>query len=178
LVCRSRTGWCAHRGQLLPATRSVCGGCRRCRSFCVSRHSASMADGGIARLARLRVLWRIPPPSLRAQARGMESHGAVVFVSLCSPGSPVSPMVSRHHGRLYGAGIGTMTQLLRRNLAVGAFIGAALLFSTLRYVSSVRRTPAGQQSLVQLNRQLLPIFREDFNRSADRTRLLVLMSPT
>lgn len=46
------------------------------------------------------------------------------------------------------------------------------------YFLAGHATPAGQPALVALNAESFASFKADFNRTADRVRLVVLLSPT
>jgi hypothetical protein len=59
-----------------------------------------------------------------------------------------------------------------------AGIAAVAVILIVRYFAVGHQTPPGQQQLLAITPQTLPQFREEFNRSANVERVVLLMSPT
>lgn len=57
-------------------------------------------------------------------------------------------------------------------------ISAAILMMMIRDFSAGHRTPPGQPQLLAITPQSLPQFAEEFNRSANVKRVVLLLSPT
>lgn len=57
-------------------------------------------------------------------------------------------------------------------------VGVALAFAAYWYYWGSSRTPSGQPPLTSLTAGNLDQFKRAFNEPADRTRLLLLVSPT
>ena len=55
---------------------------------------------------------------------------------------------------------------------------AAVVLAFAWYLFSARSTPAGQPPLATIAGDSLAILRADFNRNADKVRVIVLLSPT
>lgn len=55
---------------------------------------------------------------------------------------------------------------------------AALAAAVLWYVYAERKVPAGQQPLTVLSASRLEVLRTEFNRDGDKTRIILLLSPT
>ena len=71
--------------------------------------------------------------------------------------------------------------IVRRGRTALYVVGAVVLFGAsfaTWYRYGPRRTPAGQAPLTYLTAGTLDEFRDDFNHSADRTRVLAMLSPT
>ena len=60
----------------------------------------------------------------------------------------------------------------------GAALLAFVAVAALWYFYGERRVPEGQPPLATLSAATLEALRADFNRDADRTRIIVLLSPT
>jgi len=58
------------------------------------------------------------------------------------------------------------------------FVGVALALSVFWYYWGSTRTPRGQPPLTSLTPSNLDQFKRQFNDAADRTRLVLLLSPT
>jgi hypothetical protein len=67
---------------------------------------------------------------------------------------------------------------MNRRVAIPVGMFAALAGAMLWYVYGERRVPEGQPPLATLSASTLETFRADFNRDADRTRIILLLSPT
>jgi len=67
---------------------------------------------------------------------------------------------------------------MRANLKFGLSIAVALVFLVFWYFWGWSRTPHNQPPLTSLAPNNLDQFKQDFNESADRTRLVLLLSPT
>ena len=66
-----------------------------------------------------------------------------------------------------------------RTLATTLLLIAATAGSGFLWVKyAPRRTPPGQPSLTRLDAATLPALRDAFNADADKTRIIVLLSPT
>ncbi len=61
---------------------------------------------------------------------------------------------------------------------VAATIALLVVGGFLYYRYAPRHVPRGQQTLTYLSAGDLGVLRADFNAAADRTRLLLLLSPT
>ena len=59
-------------------------------------------------------------------------------------------------------------------LLIAAIAGAGFVW----FKFAPRQTPTGQPSLSRLDAATLPAFRDAFNADADKTRVVVLLSPT
>jgi hypothetical protein len=57
-------------------------------------------------------------------------------------------------------------------------VAVAVAFSVFWYYWGSTRTPRGQPPLTSLTRGNLDQFKRQFNDASDRTRLLLLLSPT
>lgn len=79
---------------------------------------------------------------------------------------------SWHHRRMRWKTI--LRTLAATLLLVVAIAGAGFVW--VKYAP--RHTPTGQPSLSQLDPENLPAFRDAFNAASDKTRLIVLLSPT
>jgi hypothetical protein len=67
---------------------------------------------------------------------------------------------------------------MNRRFAIFVGVIAALAAVMGWYLSGERRVPAGQPPLGILSASSLEALRADFNRDADRTRVILLLSPT
>jgi hypothetical protein len=67
---------------------------------------------------------------------------------------------------------------MNRRLAIPLGVVAALAAAMLWYLYGDRRVPEGQPPLATLSASSLEALRADFNRDADRTRIILLLSPT
>ncbi|HWK08807.1 MAG TPA: hypothetical protein VNR64_02060 [Vicinamibacterales bacterium] len=64
----------------------------------------------------------------------------------------------------------------RRIVLVAA--GLVAVVAALAFVVAGHRTPEGQPALSDLTAATLPSFQQEFNRHADATRVILLLSPT
>lgn len=55
---------------------------------------------------------------------------------------------------------------------------AMVLLGAAGYYLTSHRAPEGQPPLQELNAQSLDQMKDEFNRTADRTRVILLLSPT
>ena len=55
---------------------------------------------------------------------------------------------------------------------------AVVVLALVWYLFAARYTPAGQPPLATVQQESLGALRADFNRHADKTRVVVLLSPT
>ena len=67
---------------------------------------------------------------------------------------------------------------MNRRFAIPLGVVAVLAAAMLWYIYGERRVPEGQPPLATLNASSLESLRADFNRDADRTRIILLLSPT
>ena len=67
---------------------------------------------------------------------------------------------------------------MNRRFAIPLGVVAVLSAAMLRYLYGERRVPEGQPPLATLSASSLESLRADFNRDADRTRIILLLSPT
>ncbi len=67
---------------------------------------------------------------------------------------------------------------MNRRFAILVGVIAALAAAMLWYLYGERRVPDGQPPLGILSASSLETLRADFNRDADRTRVILLLSPT
>lgn len=65
----------------------------------------------------------------------------------------------------------------RRLLMIGFLAVSALIPMTIVY-RMAPRAPSGQPALVYFEAGMIPIFRDDFNRSAAGPRVIIFLSPT
>ncbi len=66
-----------------------------------------------------------------------------------------------------------------RSLATALLLIAAIAGAGFVWVKyAPRHTPRGQPSLSPLDAETFPAFRDAFNADADKTRVVVLLSPT
>ena len=71
------------------------------------------------------------------------------------------------------------TTRILRALATTLLLIAAIAGTGFVWVKyAPRRTPAGQPALSHLDAAALPAFRAAYNADADKTRVIVLLSPT
>lgn len=69
----------------------------------------------------------------------------------------------------------SMTKSRKRLLAVAV---AIVLLGAAGYYLIGHRAPEGQAPLIEMNAQSLDQMKDEFNRAADRTRVILLLSPT
>ena len=67
---------------------------------------------------------------------------------------------------------------MNRRFTIFVGVCAALAAAMLWYLYGPRTVPPGQPPLARLNTAGLETMRADFNRDADRTRIILLLSPT
>jgi hypothetical protein len=67
---------------------------------------------------------------------------------------------------------------MRRRVAIPVGVLAVLAAAMLWYLFGERRVPDGQPPLATLSASTLETLRADFNRDAERTRIILLLSPT
>ena len=67
---------------------------------------------------------------------------------------------------------------MSRRFAISVGVLAVLATAMLWYLYGERRVPEGQPPLGTLSATRLETLRADFNRDADRTRIILLLSPT
>ena len=67
---------------------------------------------------------------------------------------------------------------MKKRVAVPVAICALLVAAMLWYLYGPRQVPPGQPPLAVLDAGSLDTLRADFNRDADRTRIIILLSPT
>ncbi len=67
---------------------------------------------------------------------------------------------------------------MTRRFAIFVGVFAVLAVAMLWYLYGERRVPEGQSPLGLLSASSLEALRADFNRDADRTRIILLLSPT
>ena len=67
---------------------------------------------------------------------------------------------------------------MNRRVAIPLGVVAVLATAMLWYLYGERRVPEGQPPLATLSASSLESLRADFNRDADRTRIILLLSPT
>ena len=67
---------------------------------------------------------------------------------------------------------------MNRRFAIPLGVVAVLAAAMLWYLYGERRVPEGQPPLATLSASSLESLRADFNRDADRTRIILLLSPT
>jgi hypothetical protein len=67
---------------------------------------------------------------------------------------------------------------MNRRVAIPLGVVAVLAGAMLWYLFGPRHVPPGQPPLGILNASSLEALRGDFNRDADRTRIILLLSPT
>jgi len=67
---------------------------------------------------------------------------------------------------------------MNRRFVIFAGVIAALAAAMLWYLFGPRQVPPGQPPLGILSASSLEALRADFNRDADRTRVILLLSPT
>jgi hypothetical protein len=67
---------------------------------------------------------------------------------------------------------------MNRRVAIPLGVVAVLAAAMLWYLYGERRVPEGQPPLATLSASRLESLRADFNRDADRTRIILLLSPT
>lgn len=67
---------------------------------------------------------------------------------------------------------------MNRRVAIPLGVFAVLAAAMLWYLYGERRVPEGQPPLATLSASSLESLRADFNRDADRTRIILLLSPT
>lgn len=67
---------------------------------------------------------------------------------------------------------------MSRRFAIFVGVIAVLAGAMLWYLFGPRHVPAGQPPLGILSASSLEALRADFNRDADRTRVILLLSPT
>ena len=66
--------------------------------------------------------------------------------------------------------------MTRSRIFLGVFV--AILAALLWYFFGERKVPEGQPPLATVGAATLDALRADFNREADATRVIVLLSPT
>ena len=67
---------------------------------------------------------------------------------------------------------------MNRRFTIFVWAFAVLAGAMLWYLFGPRHVPPGQQPLGILSATSLEALRTDFNRNADRTRVILLLSPT
>ena len=67
---------------------------------------------------------------------------------------------------------------MRLRVPILVYVIAVLAGAMLWYLFGPRHVPPGQQPLGILSASSLEALRTDFNRNADRTRVILLLSPT
>jgi hypothetical protein len=67
---------------------------------------------------------------------------------------------------------------MNRRVAIPLGVVAVLAGAMLWYLFGPRHVPPGQPPLGILSASSLEALRADFNRDADRTRIILLLSPT
>ena len=67
---------------------------------------------------------------------------------------------------------------MRLRAATFVYVIAVLAGAMLWYFFGPRQVPPGQPPLATLSASSLEALRADFNRDADRTRVILLLSPT
>jgi hypothetical protein len=67
---------------------------------------------------------------------------------------------------------------MKRRLPVLLAVCAALAAAVLWYLYGARTVPAGQQPMTVLSATHLDVLRSEFNREPDKTRVILLLSPT
>jgi len=68
--------------------------------------------------------------------------------------------------------------MTKRRKGLIAVAVAMVLLGAAGYYLAGHRAPEGQPPLKELNAQSLEQMKEEFNRAADRTRIILLLSPT